>query len=382
MKLSRVSTSVAMTAIAALTLVGCASEGTGDNAGGGENGESTAAAGGIEYTPAEGLKGGLNATGASSQEKAQLNGWVPGYQKKQSDVTINYEGTGSGAGRDNFVAGTSDFIGSDRAFKAEEIEKSKFPLCADGSDLVEIPAYISPIAIAFNVPGVEELNLDAETIAKIFDGKITKWNDEAIASLNDGVELPDSEITPIHRGDKSGTTENFTDYLAELAPEAWTHEPDKEWPAGLPGEGANKTGGVGDAIRAGEGTIGYLDASAAGDLTTASIKSGEEFVPYSAEAAAKIVEASELESGRAETDLAYELNFEGGDGSYPIVLVSYLIGCTEYKDAEKGKLVKDYFSYVISDEAQQTAGQENVAGSAPLSPAVAEKAKAAVDAMK
>lgn len=372
MKLSRVGTSVAMTAIAALTLVGCAA---GGEQGGNEGGSELP-----KYSPAEQLSGKLSATGASSQEKAQV-AWLADYAGIQSGVDVKYEATGSGTGRDNFVAGTSNFIGSDRAFKAEELAENKFAVCKDGTDLVEIPVYISPIAIAYNLPEVEALNLDADTIAKIFDGKIEKWNDPAIAALNEGVELPDTKITPVHRGDDSGTTENFMDYLSEVAPESWTYEADKVWPAEIKGgEAAEQTAGVAAAIEGGEGTIGYLDASAAGELQTAAVKSGEEFVEYTPEAAAAIVENSKLEEGRAATDLAYELNFEGGNGGYPIVLVSYLIGCAEYQDAETGKLVKDYFSYVISPAAQALAAEK--AGSAPISDGIREKAQAAVDAIK
>src|SRR5690606_17948425 len=141
------------------------------------------------------------------------------------------------------------------------------------------------------------------------------------------------------RGDKSGTTGNFLSYLETAAPEAWTHGAEDEFPASLGGESADKTAGVAAAVEAGEGTIGYLDASAAGNLQTVAIKSGEDFVPYSPEAAAAVVAGSPLEEGRAETDVAYELDYTGVEGAYPIVLVSYLIGCSEYADPAKGELV-------------------------------------------
>jgi phosphate transport system substrate-binding protein len=354
-----------MTAIAALALAGCA---------GGDTAGSTAAA------DSGSLSGQLNATGASSQEQAELNAWVPGFQGVESGVTVNYEATGSGVGRDNFVAGTSDFIGSDRPFHTDEIEESTFPLCAEGSDLVEFPAYISPIAIAYNLPGVDTLNLDAETISQIFDGTITTWNDEKIAALNEGVDLPDTAITAVHRGDESGTTGNFLSYLEAAAPDAWTYGAEDAFPGDLGGEAANKTAGVAEAVAAGEGTIGYLDASAATDLQTAAIKSGSDFVPYTPDAAAAVVAGSQLEDGRAETDLAYDLDYTGVEGAYPIVLVSYLIGCADYEDDAKGELVKAYFNYVITAEAQDAAAA--AAGNAPISDEIRTQAQTAIDSIQ
>lgn len=366
MKLSRLGTSVAMTALAALTLAGCA--------GGGSTDSTTPNAG------EGGLSGTLNATGASSMEKAQVNGWIPGFTAEQGGVTINYTATGSGTGRENFIAGTSEFIGSDRAFKVDEIAENTFPLCAEGSALVEFPAYISPIAIAYNLPGVDGLKLDAETLAKIFAGEITTWNDPAIAALNSGAELPDMPINAVHRGDKSGTTGNFLAYLEKAAPEAWTHGTEDTFPAELGGESADQTAGVAAALAAGEGSIGYLDASAAGDLQHVAIKSGSDFVPYSPEAAAAVVAGSPLDEGREETDVVFKLDYTGVDGAYPIVLVSYLIGCADYQDDAVGELVKSYFSYVVSQEGQEAAAAE--AGNAPLSDEIREKAQAAIDQIK
>lgn len=384
MKLSRVGTSLAMTAIAALTLAGCA--------GGGDAGQTTAPTGDAGSTGAatdggaSGAAGGtiteavtLEATGASSQEKAQLNGWVPGFKSVEPQVTINYTATGSGTGRENFVAGTSHFIGTDRAYKTDELSQ-KFPLCAEGTDLVEIPAYISPIAVAYNLPGVDELKLDGPVLADIFSGAVTTWNDPAIAALNEGVELPDTPIIAVHRGDKSGTTGNFLKYLEKAAADKWTFGTEDEFPAELGGESADKTQGVADAVAAGEGTIGYLDASAAESLQVASIKSGSDFVPYSPEAAAAVVAGSKVEDGRAETDLAYKLDYTGVEGAYPIVLVSYLVGCSEYTDPNIGAAVKAYFNYVISAEGQEAAVAE--AGNAPISDEIRTAAQAAVDKIK
>ena len=327
-----------------------------------------------------GLSGTLVGAGASSQQSAQ-EAWVAAFQTANPDVTIEYDPVGSGGGRDTFTAGGSQFAGSDRAFKADEVEADEFGACVPGTGIVEIPAYISPIAIIFNLDGVDALNLDAPTIAGIFSGDITKWNDPAIASQNEGVSLPDQQITAVHRGDDSGTTANFTDYLSVVAPEVWTVGSIESWPSEFGGEAANQTSGMVDAVTNGTGTIGYADASRAGDLGTVAVKVGDEYVPYSPEAAAAIVDASPLEEGRGEHDLAVALERDStASGVYPVVLVSYLIACTEYADGAPVELLKAYLSYVVSEDGQQAA--HDAAGSAPISDSLREQAVAAIDAIK
>nr|WP_210422724.1 phosphate ABC transporter substrate-binding protein PstS [Cryobacterium sp. BB307] len=325
------------------------------------------------------LSGTLVGGGASSQGTAQ-EAWVAAFQTEHTGVTVEYDPTGSGTGRDNFIAGGNAFTGSDRAFKDEELAKDNFAGCVPGTPIVEIPAYISPIAVIFNLEGVDSLNLDAATIAGILKGDITNWNDEAIASQNKGVELPDLAITPVHRSDESGTTENLADYLSAAAPQVWDAEVSGDWPY-EGGEAAQGTSGVVDAVKNGNGTFGYADASRAGDLGTVAVQVGTEYVEYSADAAAKIVDASPLVEGRDSVDLAIELDRTSeAAGVYPIVLISYLIACSEYEDAATGELVKAYFDYVISDEGQATAAK--AAGIAPISADLYEKAKAAVDSIK
>ena len=241
----------------------------------------------------------------------------------------------------------------------------------------KLPAYISPIAVIFNLDGIESLDLDADTIAGIFAGTITNWNDAAIADQNPDAELPDLAITAVHRADDSGTTENFTAYLAAAAPSVWTYEADGVWPLDG-GEAAPQTSGVIDAVTGGTGTIGYADASRAGDLGTVAVKVGDEYVPFSPEAAAAIVDASPFVEGRTEGDLAIELDHNSdAAGVYPVVLISYLIACVEYNEPADAELVKAYFSYIISDEGQATAAE--AAGSAPISATLFEKASAAVE---
>ena len=364
MKINRIAQVGALAAIAALALAGCAAN---------ESGGSSSAA------PEGGLSGNLVGGGSSAQEVA-VQAWTAGLQETNADLTVDYDPAGSGTGRESFQAGAIGFAGSDRAFKAEEIEAGPFDACVDGSDLVEIPTYISPIAVIFNLDGVDTLNLDPATLAGIFAGTITTWDDPAIAALNDGVELPATSITPVHRSDESGTTENFTDYLAATAPEVWTWEKGQVWPV-EGGEAAQGTSGVVSAVEGGQGTIGYADASRAGDLGTVAIQVGDEFVSYSAEAAALVVDASPEEEGRAATDIAIKLDRNTTEaGAYPIVLVSYLIGCAEYTDAAVGELVKGFFTYAASAEGQEAAAA--AAGSAPISDTLREQVSTAIEAIK
>lgn len=325
---------------------------------------------------ASSLSGNLVGAGSSAMDAAQ-QAWIAEFQTANPDVTIDYDPSGSGAGRDTFLEGASDYAGSDRAFDDEEIAAGGFASCAPDTSIIQLPLYISPIAVIFNLDGVEELNLDPATIAGIFAGTITNWNDPAIAATNPDATLPDLAITPVHRADDSGTTDNFTDYLAAAAPDVWTYEPDGVWPF-EGGEAAQGTSGVVDAVTNGTGTIGYADASRAGDLGTVAVQVGDEFVPYSPEAAAAIVDASPFVEGRPDGDLSIELDRASTEsGVYPIVLVAYSIACQQYEDAAKAELVKAYFSYIASPEGQDAAAEN--AGSAPISDSLREQAVAAID---
>ena len=364
MKLTRIAKIGAIGAIAALALSACAA-----NEAGGTPADPSAPAG---------LSGELAGSGASSQEVA-VQTWTAGFQGANPDVTINYDPAGSGAGRESFQAGAVAFAGSDRAFKIEELEAGPFDGCVADTNIIELPTYISPIAVIFNLEGVDELNLDAATIAGLFAGTIANWNDPAIAALNEGVALPDLAVTPVHRADDSGTTENFTDYLFATAPDVWTSEPDGVWPLSS-GEAAQGTSGVVSAVSGGNGTVGYADASRAAEegLATAAVQVGDEFVTYSPEAAAAIVDASPFEEGRTEGDLAIELDRTSEEaGVYPIVLVSYMIACEEYTDPATAALVKGFLQYVASPEGQQAAAE--AAGNAPISESLTEQVNAAID---
>ncbi|UYM03616.1 phosphate ABC transporter substrate-binding protein PstS [Solicola gregarius] len=322
------------------------------------------------------LSGELNGAGASSQEAA-FAAWQKGFQTQNPDVTVNYDPVGSGSGREQFIAGGNIlFAGSDEYFPDEELADAE-ERC--GGDVVEVPVYVSPIAVIFNVEGVDSLNLSPETIGAIFSGDITQWNDKAIAADNPDADLPAEPITAVHRSDESGTTANFTDYLDQASGGSWSEGVVETWPV-KSGEAAEGTSGVVSAVKNGQGTIGYADASQAGDLGVAKVQVGKEFVEYSPEAAAAALDASKPTPGRADTSMALDLNRTTTEaGVYPIVLASYGIACSEYESADEADLVKAWFDYVISSEGQQAAAGE--AGSAPLSEQMSADAKTIVDSI-
>ena len=324
------------------------------------------------------LSGTLTGSGSSAQQTAQAT-WAAGFQDEAKGVTVNYTPDGSGAGRENFMSGAADFAGSDAALKDEELS-GKFESCKADTKGIDIPVYISPIAIAYKVDGVSDLTLDAKTIAGIFSGKITKWNDSQIADLNKDATLPDANITVVHRSDDSGTTQNFSEYVSANAKSVWTEAPSQTFPYQV-GDSAKGTSGVASAMASASNAITYIDDSGAGDLDKAKLMVGDKATEISAEGAAKVVADSETVSGREDNDLAIDINREDtADGAWPLVLVSYAIACQEYKDADKGKLVKGYLDYVVSSAAQDAAAKE--AKSAALSSDLASKAKDAVASIK
>lgn len=322
------------------------------------------------------LSGTLNGAGSSAQEAA-VGAWQAGFQSANSDVTVNYDPAGSGAGREQFIAGGVDFAGSDAYLEDDELTQAQ-ERC--GGAVVEVPTYVSPIAVIYNLDGVDDLNLSAETIGAIFEGDITKWNDDAIAADNPDADLPDTDITPVHRSDDSGTTKNFTAYLDAASGGSWSGGEVETWPI-KSGEAAQGTSGVVQAVTNGQGTIGYADESQAGDLGKANIKVGEEYTEVTPEAAAKVLDTATQVEGRDPADIALDIDRETEEsGVYPIVLVSYMIGCETYDDAAKADLVKGWLEYVTSEDGQQEAADQ--AGSAPLSADFSAKVAEAVGTIK
>jgi phosphate transport system substrate-binding protein len=319
------------------------------------------------------LSGTLNGAGSSAQEAAQ-GAWTARFQSANPSATVNYDPSGSGAGVEQFLAGAVSFAGSDAYLDDTQLAASR-KVC-DGRTALEAPDYISPIALVYNLPGVDKLQLSPDTAAKIFAGTITTWDDPAIKADNPGTTLPSGSITPVHRSDDSGTTKNVTDYLHQTAPGTWTADAGETWPF-KSGEGANGTSGVVEAVANGKGAIGYADASQAGTLGVASIKVGSRYVAPTADAAAKAADVSKRVTGRAADDMALDVDRTTTEpGAYPLVLVSYLIACPTYQDAQTAGLVKGYLSHVVSSEGQAAAAK--AAGSAPLSSTLSGSASTAV----
>ncbi len=325
--------------------------------------------------------GELAGAGSTAQEAAQ-EAWIAEFENANSGATVSYDAVGSGGGREQFIGGGVAYAGSDAALSEEEGElKKAISRCAPGT-LIEIPAYVSPIAVIYNLEGVEELQLSAETLAGIFSQKITSWDDPAIAKENPDVELPSTRITPVNRSDESGTTENFTEYLSEVDPKGWPYEVSGDWPV-KGGEAANGTSGVVEAVAAGDGAIGYADASQAGELGVATIKVGDTYQEPSAEAAAAILDNSPEAKDEAKTPYMFPFELDRkteSSGTYPVVLVSYLMACTKYGSADEAALVKGYLEYAISAEGQEAAAAN--AGSAPLTEALTEKVEPAIAAIE
>jgi phosphate transport system substrate-binding protein len=323
------------------------------------------------------LSGSIAGAGASSQEAA-MEAWIAGFQRMNPKVTISYDPVGSGGGREQFIAGGTVFGGSDAALEDEELMGAQ-ERCGGPDNLIEMPAYVSPIAVAYNLPGVENLQLSPETLAKVFKGDITNWNDPAIVQDNPGAQLPDQRITPVHRSDESGTTENFVDYLSQVVPEVWTFDVDGNWPIDG-GEAAQGTSGVVRAIRNGEGTVGYADASQVGELGVAKVGVGQEFIAPTPEAAAAILDNSKETDDQGRFVYSFDLDRKTTQaGIYPISLVSYELACTQYDSPEEGRIAKAFMDYIVSEEGQRTAAE--AAGSAPISDQLRQKIQPAVEAM-
>jgi phosphate transport system substrate-binding protein len=340
-----------------------------------------AACGGSDNGGGSGVSGTIAGAGSSAQQAAQ-EAWVAKFEDANSGATVSYDPIGSGGGRDQFIAGgNTAFAGSDSPFDTDELPKATQRCQSGGGDLIQIPNYVSPIAIIYNLSGVDSLQLSPDVTAKIFRGEITKWNDPAIAADNPGANLPDTTITPVHRSDESGTTANFTDYLHVAAPSVWTDEPDSSWPL-KSGESGAQTSGMVQAVKAGDGTIGYADASQAQDLGVAKVKVGNTYVAPSANGAAADFEQSKKdpELSQGKNVFAYTVERTPTDPShYPVLLVSYLMGCTKYSSTGTTDTVKAYFNYIISSDGQQAAAQN--AGSAPLPPTITKEDQTAVDAI-
>ena len=323
--------------------------------------------------------GTINGEGSSAQKNA-IELAITAYQDTCSGATVNYNPTGSGAGIKQFIAKQVDFAGSDSALKTVAVDgvvEADAAAKTCGSPAWDIPMVAGPIAIAYNLPGVTTLTLNAEVAAKIFNGTITTWNDPAIAALNAGASLPATAIKVFFRSDESGTTENFTKYLHAAAPAVWTADPAKKWTG--KGEGKEKSAGVASAAAATPGGVTYAEWSYAtqNKLGFAQIDSGAGAVALTGESAGKAVAAAS-QKGQG-NDLALSLKYDTKEaGVYPIILVTYEIVCSTYADKAKANGVKSFLKFFASPEVQS---KLESAGYAPLPAAVQAKVAAAIAAI-
>ncbi len=338
---------------------------------------STTSAGGSSSPAAKGscASGSLTAGGSSAQANAMTE-WVNAYQGKCSGTTVNYQAVGSGAGRQNFTSATFDFAGSDSALKPEEM--TALTSRCGGGPALDLPMVTGPIAVAYNLP-VTDLVLDAPTIAKLFSDKITTWDDPAIKALNPGKQLPSTKVQSFHRGDDSGTTDNFQKYLTAAAPSDYTSGAGQKWTA-PGGQAAQKSDGVTSAVGATVGAITYVEQSFAENakLKIAQVSTGaSKPVALTAESAGKAVEAAKV-TGTG-NDLTLKLDYATkADGAYPIILVTYEIVCEKGLPADKAALVKSFLTYTSSKDGQGILAKN---GYAPLPETIRSRVATAVAAL-
>ena len=343
------------------SLTGVALVGTFALAGCGSNSNTTASSGSASSTggsasTADCGTGTLGGEGSTAQKNA-IDQAITDYQTTCPGATINYNGTGSGAGVKQFTAGQVAFGGSDSALKSVPVAGATGTeqAAADkacGSPAWDIPMVTGPIAVVYNVKGVGKLILTPAVTAKIFNGVITKWNDPAIAAINPGVTLPATAIKVFFRSDESGTTENFTKYLHAAAPTAWTATPGKKWTG--KGEGKQASSGVSNAVKTTDGGITYTEWSYAKDdqLAMAQIDNGGGPVTLTAPAVSQAVGLAK-QSGSG-NNIILKLDYTTkAPGAYPILLVTYEIVCSKGKDPAKAKLLQSFLKSFAST-AEQT----------------------------
>ncbi len=373
-QLARQTGLVGVVLVSSLALAACGSD---NNAGDEGTADSAAVtAGGSEVDCGDG--GTINAEGSSAQKNA-IEQAIASFEEVCPDITVNYNPTGSGAGITQFTAGQVEFAGSDSALSADKGEVAAAEARCEAGPAWNIPMVTGPIAVAYNLEGVDELVLDAATTAKIFRGEITTWDDAAIAALNEGATLPAEEIHVFFRSDESGTTDNFTKYLNAASGGVWTDEAAKSWPSSGVGEGREKSAGVSEGVATTPGGVTYVEWSYAkdNDLGIAQIDNGSGPVELTAETVGTSV-ATAQRAGEG-NDLALKLDYATQEeGAYPIVLVTYEIVCSAGLDASTTAGVKAFLTHFASPEVQE--GLVEI-GYAPLPEDVQTDVLAAIEAI-
>jgi len=275
--------------------------------------------------------------------------WFDAYAR-QTGTKINYQSIGSGGGIRQFTEGTVDFGASDGPMNDEQI-------AAVNGNVVHIPTVLGADVVTYNLPalGQTHLKLDGSTIADIFLGKITKWNDRRITSLNPGVKLPNQDIIVAHRSDGSGTSYIFTDYLSKVSPE-WKSSVGKgtsvNWPVGLGGKGNE---GVTQLVKQNDGTVGYVELiyAISNGLPYADVKNAAgHFVEPSLNSVTAAAAGADLKPG---TDFRVSITNAAGEAAYPISSFTWLLLKPQNSDAAKARLIKDFVTWMITPDAQQMA---------------------------
>lgn len=352
---------------AALALTACGSD---------ENAPSGGGRGDAQSLGIRCATGTIQASGSSAQVNA-MDEWSKTYQGACPGATINYQSVGSGAGIEQFVQGSTSFAGSDSALKPAEATRAA-ARCKTGK-AINLPMVIGPIAVAYNLPGVETLNLRPAVIADIFSGKITRWNDPEIRKDNAGTTLPATGIQAFHRSDSSGTTENFTKFLSAAGGPTWTYGAGKEWKA-PGGQGAKGSEGVAAAVKQTPGAVSYMELSFAdnANLPTARVANGSgAFVELTGESAGKAVAAASVAGTGNDLPLTIDYTTKAAD-AYPLVLVTYEITCEKGLPAESRAVVTSFLSYTASEKGQQQLAE---LGYAPLPAGIRTKVQSAVGAI-
>jgi phosphate transport system substrate-binding protein len=297
--------------------------------------------------------GSLTAAGSTAQQNAVAQ-WTKDYLGKCSGANINYGGGGSGQGVQQFTDGKIDFAGSDFPLAEGKEQQAADARCVSGP-AINIPMVPGPIAIGYNVPGVtKSLNLSAANLAKIFSGKITNWNDQAIAQDNPGTQLPSLGIQGFHRSDGSGTTYNFTNYLTNDAKADWTFGTNKNWTA-PGGQGAKGSQGVAQGVKSTPGGIGYFELSFAtqSQIPYAAVGNADgKFIPLTQNNAVDFLSKAKVVGTGG--DLKLQFDYATTDANaYPNLLVTYEIACSKGNSANKLPLLKNFLGYAASPAGQQ-----------------------------
>jgi phosphate transport system substrate-binding protein len=360
-KVTRTGTLAGLTLASALALTACSS---GNNDNGGTPSASSSSS-------ADCATGSLSAQGSTFQANAELQ-WAKDYAAKCSGATITYEGTGSGAGKTAFGNDTADFGGTDSLPKDEE-QAAADKRCGTGNKGIVTPIVAGAVVLTYNIDGVDKLTLDATTVAKIFEGKLTKWNDAAIAALNSGVTLPSTPIVPVHRNDKSGTTKIFSSWLDTNDPTDWKLGKDETltWPMGQSAKGSD---GVTGAVASAKGGITYTELSfaTAQNLKVAAIKNaaGTVVTPGGASVSAALKTAT-VDTSKGDIRITPDYATKTTD-AYPLAAPSYVLTCD--KGNKSAALLKGYLTYALTDGTAVLDGL----GYAPLPDSIAAQAKTQV----